>query len=142
MPSLKRETTGNSVGASDFEESAPQLILQAFLQRIVNGGGHINREYGLGRKRTDIFVQWPVDENLGFHGPLQRIVIELKVRRGDALETIIAKGLEQTAEYAWRVGADEAHLLIFDRDSELTWDEKIWRRDEAFGDLPITVWGA
>ena len=38
----------------DYREAAPQLILQAYLQRIVNGGGRIEREYGLGRGRTDL----------------------------------------------------------------------------------------
>ncbi|WP_040839594.1 hypothetical protein [Thiothrix nivea] len=32
------------------------------MQRIINGGGRINREYGLGRKRTDPYIEWPVDE--------------------------------------------------------------------------------
>ena len=125
----------------DYNEAAPQLLMQAFLQRIINGGGHINREYGLGRKRTDLFVEWPLDEAQGIHGPLQRIVIELKLLRG-ALKTAIAQGLEQTADYAGHVGADESHLIIFDRDPGKTWDERIWRRDEQFGGKPVTVWGA
>ena len=124
-----------------YKEAAPQLLMQAFLQRIVNGGGHINREYGLGRRRTDLFIEWPLDEKQGIHGPLQRVVIELKLRHG-ALETEIEKGLEQTADYTRHVGADEAHLLIFDRDPAKTWDERIWRREESFVDLPVTVWGA
>ena len=43
----------------DYREAGPQLILQAYLQRIVNGGGRIEREYGLGRGRTDLLVLWP-----------------------------------------------------------------------------------
>jgi len=124
-----------------YKEAAPQLLMQAFLQRIINGGGRINREYGLGRKRTDLFIEWPLDEKQGLHGPIQRVVIEIKLRRG-ALETVIAQGLEQTADYVRRVGADEAHLMIFDRETNQTWDERIWRRDEHFGDLNIGVWGA
>ena len=124
-----------------YKEAAPQLLMQAFLQRIINGGGRINREYGLGRRRTDIFIEWPLDEKQGLYGPIQRIVIEIKLLRG-ALETVIEQGLEQTADYVHRVGADEAHLVIFDRNPERTWDEKIWRRDERFGDLRICVWGA
>ena len=34
---------------NEYGEAASQLILQAYLQRIVNGGGRIEREYGLGR---------------------------------------------------------------------------------------------
>jgi hypothetical protein len=124
-----------------YKEAAPQLLMQAFLQRIVNGGGHINREYGLGRKRTDIFIEWPLDKQQGIHGPLQRIVIEIKLLRS-SLEAVISQGLEQTAGYARHVGADEAHLMIFDREATRSWDEKIWKRGETFGGLPITVWGA
>jgi len=124
-----------------YKEAAPQMLMQAFLQRVINGGGRINREYGLGRKRTDLFIEWPLDEKQGLHGPIQRVVIEIKLRRG-ALETVIAQGLEQTADYVRRVGADEAHLMIFDRDTKQTWDERIWQRDECFGDLAISVWGA
>ena len=52
------------------------------------------------------------------------------------------KGLEQAADYAVRVGADETHLMVFDRDPARTWDEKIWRRSESFAGRPICVWGA
>ena len=45
-----------------YKEAASQLLMQAFLQRVINGGGRINREYGLGRKRTDLFIEWPLDE--------------------------------------------------------------------------------
>ena len=136
-----REHADSWADSFGYREAGPQLLMQAFLQRIVNGGGHINREYGLGRKRTDLFIEWPMDETQGMHGPLQRVVIEIKLKRG-AWETVIRSGLEQTADYARRVGADDAHLMIFDRDGGRTWDERIWRRDERYGDLPITVWGA
>ncbi len=124
-----------------YKEAAPQLIMQAFLQRIINGGGRINREYGLGRKRTDLFIEWPTDPQQGMYGPLQRIVIELKIQRG-ALDAVLAVGLEQTADYTRQVGADEAHLIIFNRNPGTSWDEKIWQRQEHFGSLPVGVWGA
>ena len=125
----------------NYKEAGPQLLLQAFLQRIINGGGHISREYGLGRKRTDLFIEWPIDAKQGIHGPLQRIVIELKICRG-ALESVIALGKEQTAGYAHYVGADEAHLMIFDRDQNKTWDDKIWQREDSVSGIPINIWGA
>ena len=123
-----------------YKEAAPQLLLQAFLQRIVNGGGIITREYGLGRKRTDLYIEWPLDDTLGARGPLQRIVIEIKLRKG-AFVKLLADGLEQVSEYAEIVGADEAHLLIFDNSLEKTWDEKIWHRDERIRNRLITIWG-
>ena len=125
----------------DYRAAAPQLLLQAFLQRILNGGGRLLREYGLGRKRTDLIIEWPLDTQKNMYGPLQRVVIELKILRGD-LEKTIQTGLEQTTDYADRAGADEAHLIIFNRDRNVSWDDKIFRREEAFNNRNITVWGA
>ena len=48
------EHSGHWLGRfSEYPEAAPQLILQSYLHRVVNGGGRIEREYGLGRGRTD-----------------------------------------------------------------------------------------
>ena len=59
-----------------YHEAGPQLLLQAHLQRI-NGGGRIEREYALGRGRTDLLIVWPQG------GRERRWVVECKVRRGD-----------------------------------------------------------
>ncbi len=124
-----------------YKEAGPQLLMQAFLQRIINGGGRISREYGLGRKRTDLFIEWPTDEALGFHGPVQRIVIELKLVK-KAPEAAEQLGIEQTADYARQVGADEAHLVLFDRRPGRDWDERIWQREAEPGGMRVRVWGA
>jgi len=39
-----------------YKEAAPHLILQAFLQRVINTGGKIIREYASGRRRFDLCV--------------------------------------------------------------------------------------
>ncbi|MEM6406694.1 MAG: ATP-binding protein, partial [Pseudomonadota bacterium] len=135
-----REHSDAWIQQFDCKEAGPQLLLQAFLQRIVNGGGRISREYGLGRKRTDLYIEWPVDEQAGFHGEIQRIVLELKICYG-SLEATLKDGLPQTADYAARCGANDMHLLIFDRRTEVSWDEKIWCRTEDQGQHTITVWG-
>ena len=123
----------------DYKEAGPQLIMQAFLQRIVNGGGRISREYALGRKRTDLLIEWPVSEQ-GFYGEVQRIVIELKILY-DALDTTIEKGLVQTAQYADSVGAEQAHLVIFNRNDNVAWDDRIWSQSHSEQSRQITVWG-
>jgi len=33
-------------------------MLMAFLQRVVNGGGRVEREYGLGRGALDLLIAW------------------------------------------------------------------------------------
>jgi len=116
-----------------YKEAGPQLLLQAFLQRIVNSGGEIRREYGLGRGRTDLLITWP------YANGVQRVVIELKVARS-APDQIITAGLAQTAEYMDRSGASEGHLVIFDR-RRRKWSDKIFRRTRKHRGHSITVWG-
>ena len=54
-----REHSEHWLGRFDYAEAGPQLLLQAFLQRVANGGVRIEREYGLGRGRTDLLLVWP-----------------------------------------------------------------------------------
>ena len=129
-----REHSEQWVERFDYKEAGPQLLLQAFLQRIVNGGGRIEREYGLGRRRTDLLVIWP-------HGAAtQRVVMELKIQYG-TLEQTLQDGLEQTWRYMDACGTTDGHLIIFNRRPEIAWEEKIFRRAEQFDRHPITVWG-
>ena len=124
-----------------FKEAGPHLVLQAFLQRIVNGGGRINREYALGRKYTDLYLEWPLDAEKGFFGEVQKVVLELKILRGSVDKTI-ADGVVQVADYARRIGTEEAHLVIFDRDPEVDWDVKIWEKSGFEGkELLVDIWG-
>ena len=120
----------------DYKKAGPQLLLQAFLQRIINGGGRIEREYGLGRKRTDLLLIWPY----GDQGRVQEVVIETKLRHG-SLETVIAEGLSQTWDYMDRSGTTDGHLIIFDRSKTRSWDEKLFKRSETHQNITITVWG-
>jgi hypothetical protein len=136
-----REHSDAWIEGFSYKEAGPQLLMQAFLQRIVNGGGRISREYGLGRKRTDLLLEWPLDEAQGFNGAVQRVVIELKLLK-KAPEATLQQGLEQTADYAANVGAQEAHLVLFDRRPGVGWDERIWQRTAAQGGWEIGVWGA
>ena len=134
-----RQNADSWIGKFDYAEAGPQLLLQAFLQRVVNGGGYIDREYGLGRKRTDLLIRKPLTD--GYGGPVQRIVMELKIRH-DSLEKTISDGLCQTWEYMDTVGSvDEGHLIIFDRSGEKSWEERIWHEQREYDGHPIMVWG-
>src|SRR6056297_725573 len=179
-----REHSESWLSRFKYEEAGPQLLLQAFLQRIVNGGGLIDRElgqknmslgvlksktplvgiieidYGLGRKRTDLYIRWPIisdrftedkkqnhDEQKEYTFPLsynpddlQRIVIEIKLKHNNALETVIEEGLKQTAAYVDKTGAKEAYLIIFDQENK-NWDERIFIETRTFKNIKITVFG-
>ena len=135
-----RQNADSWIEKFDYKESGPQLLLQAFLQRVVNGGGYIDREYGLGRGRTDLLITKPLTDHYG--GPLQRIVLELKILRSNP-EATIEKGLEQTARYMDRCGGtvNEGHFILFDRHSGRSWDEKLWHEHRHYDGREIEVWG-
>ena len=135
-----REHSEHWMGRFDYAEAGPQLLLQAFLQRVVNGGGRIEREYGLGRKRTDLLIVWPRGGVSAMESDADRFVIECKVLH-KSLERTIHEGLEQTVGYMDRCGSRAGHLVIFDRSEGKRWEDKIFRREERIDGHTISVWG-
>lgn len=129
-----REHSESWVERFSYKEAGPQLLLQAFLQRVINSGGHIHREYGLGRQRTDLLVTWPFDQGT------QRVVIELKLLH-KSLEQTLEAGLRQTWQYMDKCGTTNGHLIIFDRRPDVAWEQKIFQRQETHQGQSITVWG-
>jgi hypothetical protein len=99
-----------------YAESGAQLVLMAYLQRVVNGGGVVSREYGIGRRRIDLLIEWPYSDATGKQ-QLQREAIEMKVWR-DKRKDPLAEGLVQLDEYLARVGLDAGVLVLFDRRSD------------------------
>ena len=130
-----------------YKEAGPQLLMQAFLQRIVNSGGRIEREYGLGKMRTDLLLLWPLEQAAPgrppwtrWQGPVQKVVIELKILY-KSLEKTIADGTKQTNAYMARCGTSDGHLVVFDRRPDVSWDEKIFQEKMRFEGREIWVWG-
>jgi hypothetical protein len=101
------------LGATPYHEVAPQLVLMAFVQRIVNGGGHIDREYGVGRGRVDLLVRWPYRTKEGSRA-VQRRAIEIRVWRAGQKDPL-QKGLAQLDAYLSGLGLGKGVLVIFDR---------------------------
>jgi hypothetical protein len=101
------------VERTTYAESGAQLVLMAFLQRVVNGGGVVTREYGLGRRRIDLLLTWPWVDADGKR-QVQREVLELKVWR-DGRKDPLDEGLKQLDAYLDRVGLTEGVLVLFDR---------------------------
>ncbi len=122
-----RENSGMWAEQFQYKESGPHLLMFAYLQRIINGGGTLQREYALGRGRVDLTLVFGK----------KRILIELKIHRGTKT---LPEGLVQTAEYMDVMNATEAHLVIFDQSDKKTWEEKIAQFDELVGAKTIHVW--
>jgi hypothetical protein len=94
-----------------YSEAAAQLIFMAYLQRVVNGGGIIDREYAVGSGRIDLCVRWP------HSGGVQRWAVELKVWR-DRRPDPLPEGLEQLNGYLERLGLTEGTMILFDDRSQ------------------------
>ena len=135
-----REHSEHWVARFDYAEAGPQLLLQAFLQRVVNSGGRIEREYGLGRGRTDLLIVWPQGGREEPESSAGKFVIECKVLH-KSLEWTVREGLEQTAGYMDRCAAQAGHLVVFDRTEGKSWEDKVFRSEERTDNRTITVWG-
>jgi len=122
-----------------YQEAAPQLITQAFLQRVANGNGFINREYGVSRKRTDLMLKWSYSGNNQIR--YQKIVMELKViNERQSYEKVRQEALIQTAEYAKICGSDEAHILIFDRNNTQKWSATEPNERTEYNGVKLEIW--
>jgi hypothetical protein len=92
------------LGSAPYHEVAPHLVMMAFLDRVTNGGGSLEREYAIGRGRMDLCLRLGPDV-LG---------IEIKVWR-DGRPDPVEEGLEQLDGYLAGLGLDGGWLVIFDR---------------------------
>ena len=92
------------LGSAPYHEIAPHLVLMAFLHRVVNGGGTLEREYAIGWGRMDLCLRY---------GPVT-LGIELKVWRDGEPDPLV-EGLEQLDGYLAGLGLDGGWLVIFDR---------------------------
>jgi hypothetical protein len=97
------------LGTAAYHEIAPHLVLMAFLHRVVNGDGSVEREYAIGRGRMDLCVRYGPDT----------LAMELKVWRDRDKDTDpLAAGLEQLDRYLAGLGLDSGWLVIFDQRSD------------------------
>ena len=119
-----REHSEHWVERFQYKEAGPQLLLRAFPQCIVNSGGRIEREYGLGRMRTDLLIVWPRG---GTPGETQKAVIECKVLRRSLDETL-REGLRQTRAYKGSLRGDGRAPRNLRSRGGKAWDQKVYRR--------------
>jgi len=112
-----------------YDEAAPHLVIQAFLQRVLNGGGHISREMALGKNRADICVEWEG----------QKYPIELKIYQS---AKTAKDATVQILKYMERVGSKAGWVVIFDRTPKKSWSKKLYVKEvkQAAG-KKITIFG-
>jgi len=92
------------LGTTAYHEIAPQLVLLAFLDRVANGGGSVDREIMVGGDRVDLVLRYGHD----------RLAIELKVWRDQRPDALTA-GLAQLDSYLSGLSLATGWLIIFDQ---------------------------
>ena len=137
----EQSDTGLNQEAHPYREAWPQLLLQAFLNRVVSSGGRIEREYALGRRRTDLLVIWRSASDQSPGTEFKYVIECTALRAGQSTSNLIERGAEQTVAYMDRCGAESGHLVMFDRCESRTWEERIFEREGRAGGRPVTIWG-
>ncbi|MDM8552458.1 AAA-like domain-containing protein [Desulfobacterales bacterium HSG2] len=123
-----RENSAIWIGRYQYKEAAPHLVLMAFLQRVINTGGKISREFASGRGRLDLCV----------HYAGMRYPIELKLRYGPKT---YEEGKKQLGEYMDTLGCDEGWLIVFDRRKSVSWKKKIFWKTVRINNRRVHIVG-
>jgi hypothetical protein len=122
---------------ADYTEAFPHLLLMAFLQRVVNGGGRIEREYAAGRGRMDLAV---------LYGGVWSIIEIKLVHPGDGRAVTVDDGLKQVLRYRDTIdNKASAWLVVFDRTPAgrtRSWDERLTWETRQTESGSVTVVGA
>jgi hypothetical protein len=116
-----RENSEHWLGRFQYKEAGHQLLLMAFLQRIINGGGRIQREMAAGSGRTDLAIFWKGEVH----------VIEMKLKRSPKA---IEKGRQQLKRYLDTLGQKRGYLVLFELkpSTEVSWEERVKWTEETF----------
>jgi RecB family endonuclease NucS len=117
---------------TSYTHAFPHLLLMAFLHRIVNATGRVEREYASGSGRMDLAVEYKGEWN----------IVEIKLlRSGRTFDWVKKQGLKQVTRYhqsfippvGYHKHITGVYLIIFDHrpdDIKPTWDERItWERE-------------
>ncbi|MBI4647474.1 MAG: ATP-binding protein [Bacteroidia bacterium] len=109
-----RENSEHWIDRFNYKEAGQQLLLMAFLQRVINANGRIEREMAVGRGRTDLVVHFGKD----------RYVLELKIKHKSFLKE---KGFDQLSRYLDTLGLKKGYLILFEpaKSSEVAWEQRI-----------------
>ena len=110
-----------------YREAYPHLVLQAFLQRVINGGGQIVREMALGSGRLDLGVVF------------RDRTYAVEVKTTAYYEKSPAAAHEQMLRYMDRLGVGEGWLVVADSDLAKPWEGKISSEEVAQGLKTIHV---
>lgn len=91
----------------------PQLVLMAFVQRVIDSKGYMDRVFGVGRGRIELLLRWPFEGTFGERAWQKEgvVITNWETGRPDPL----SEALPQTERYLDNHKLDHGALVIFDR---------------------------
>ncbi len=98
----------------DFREIGRQLLLMAFLQRIIGSSGVIECETAVGSGRCEVLVLFGSE----------CFALLLKLQRDSYSEQ---EGLAELVRYLNRLGQDQGYLVLFETGSPIPWEKHTYR---------------
>ncbi len=109
-----RENAESWIDRFSYKECGQQLLLMAFLQRITNGDGSVDREMALGRGRSDLVIGYGED----------KFVLELKIKNRNYTRE---KSMKQLSQYLDSIGEQHGYLIAFETKSSeiIAWETRI-----------------
>ncbi len=116
------------LGKYDFREVGRQLLLMAFLQRIINAGGNIEREMAVGNGRCDLLVEYGGEQH----------VLELKLYYDEFSRE---DGIEQIVRYLSRLGLNKGYFILFETRAGISWEQRLYREDLEIDGKQIILLG-
>jgi len=122
-----RENAREDAVPFHYREAYPHIVLQAFLQRVINGGGSIIREMALGSERLDLGVL--------FRGAKYAVEVKTAAYYAKSHE----KAYDQLNGYMDKLGVGEGWLVVSDADLTKSWEEKIGWEEVVWKDRSIHV---
>jgi len=114
----------------EYQESVLQIIFYAFAQRIINGGGRVQREVAINDDAVDIKISWyykTKDDKIG----TQIELIELKTYRKSntaGLKSFTESAKHQiTTKYLKPMQLDHGYIIIWDQKNEVSVKEELYK---------------
>jgi hypothetical protein len=110
-----------------YDEAAYSFMLMAYLQKVVNGGALVHRQFSEGRGAVDLCVVFKEHQFL----------VEVKLQG----QSTLAESLNQLAGYLDTCGEKEGWLVVFNRSRKKSWKDKIYFRTQEYNKFIINIIG-
>lgn len=117
-----------------YKEAGAHLFLQAFLQRIIDGGGRLKRLYGLGRKQVTLIISWPVG------GSWQKVLVSSRYIYRSVKDTI-KEGTDFIVNEMDALDIAAGHLVLFYPTHVELVNRKQFHQSSSEGKYNLEIWG-